>query len=163
MTNDADAQPVVVVGLDGSEESAAALRWAVRYAAAAGASVRAVLAWHFPTSASVPPAGIAPPPLRSEVEGRIAAALEEATAKAAPDASGVHIDGQIRYGHPAQVLIEESRSADLLVVGRRGHGAFIGMLVGSVSQHCVAAAECPVVVVRDHGPADPGRLHRRSG
>ncbi len=149
MTNEADARPVVVVGVDGSEQSAAALRWAVRYAAAAGASVRAILAWHFPTSASVPPVGVAPPPVRSEVEERVAAALAEAIAKAVPDASGVRIDGRTLYGHPAQVLIEESRRADLLVVGRSGHGAFVGMLVGSVSQHCVAAAECPVVVVRD--------------
>jgi nucleotide-binding universal stress UspA family protein len=148
MTGNGDARPLVVVGVDGSEESVAALRWAARYAAAAGASVRAILAWHYPTAASVPPVGLAPPSVSSEVGQRITAALAEAVAKAAPDASAEPIESEIRYGHPAQVLIEESRHADLLVVGRSGHGAFVGMLVGSVSQHCVAAAECPVVVVR---------------
>ena len=52
------------------------------------------------------------------------------------------------YGHPAQALIEASNEADLLVVGSHGHGAFTGMLVGSVSIHCVTGAFCPVVVVR---------------
>jgi nucleotide-binding universal stress UspA family protein len=148
MTGDRDARPLVVVGVDGSEESVAALRWAVRYAAAAGASVRAILAWHYPTAASVPPVGVAPAAVSSEVEERIKASLAEAVAKAAPDGPAEPIESEIRYGHPAQMLIEESRHADLLVVGKSGHGAFVGMLVGSVTQHCVAAAECPVVVVR---------------
>jgi nucleotide-binding universal stress UspA family protein len=150
MTGDEDARPLVAVGVDGSEESVAALRWAVRYAAATGASVRAILAWHYPTAASVPPVGHAPPSVTREVEEREAAALAEAVAKAALDGPAEPIESEIRYGHPAQVLIEESRHADLLVVGKSGHGAFVGMLVGSVTQHCVAAAECPVVVVRAH-------------
>jgi nucleotide-binding universal stress UspA family protein len=150
MTSDNDARPAVVVGVDGSDESVAALRWAARYAAAAGASVRAVLVWHYPTAASVPPVGRTPPSVEGEVEEHITAILTEAIAKAAPDMPDVPIASEIRYGHPAQVLVEESGQVDLLVVGRSGHGAFIGMLVGSVSQHCVAAAECPVVVVRNH-------------
>ena len=52
-------------------------------------------------------------------------------------------------GHPAHVLIEASRGAELLVVGSRGHGAFSGMVLGSVSQHCVTQAHCPVLVLRD--------------
>ena len=55
---------------------------------------------------------------------------------------------RIVYGHPAVVLVDASRTADLLVVGNRGHGAFTGMLTGSVSMHCVNNANCPVVVVR---------------
>ena len=62
------------------------------------------------------------------------------------------------YGHPAQALIEASREADLLVVGSHGHGAFTGMLVGSVSIHCVTNAFCPVVVVRgSNGELSPAR------
>jgi nucleotide-binding universal stress UspA family protein len=150
MTSDGDARPPVVVGVDGSEGSVAALRWAARYAAATRTPVRAVLAWHYPTVASVPPVGHAPAAVTREVEAQEAATLREAIAKAAPDAPSVRIDAEVRYGHPAELLIEESGRAGLLVVGRRGHGGFIGMLLGSVSLHCVNHAQCPVVVVHPY-------------
>jgi nucleotide-binding universal stress UspA family protein len=54
-------------------------------------------------------------------------------------------------GHPAPALIEASRGADLFVLGSRGHGEFVGMLLGSVSEHCVTHAHCPVLVLRDQG------------
>jgi nucleotide-binding universal stress UspA family protein len=54
----------------------------------------------------------------------------------------------ILEGHPSQVLLDQAKDASLLVVGSRGHGAFTGMLLGSVSQHCVSHADVPVVVVR---------------
>jgi nucleotide-binding universal stress UspA family protein len=149
MTSDGDTRPYVVVGVDGSGESVAALRWAGRYAAVAGASVRAVLVWHYPTVAGMPPVGLTPTAVSDEVKERLTATLAEAIAEVAPEAPGVHIDAELHYGHPAAVLIEQSNRADLLVVGRNGHGAFVGMLFGSVTQHCVATAECPVVVVRD--------------
>ena len=60
----------------------------------------------------------------------------------------VVIVSKIVEGHPAPVLIHESVGADLLVVGSRGHGEFVGMLIGSTSEHCVANAACPVVVIR---------------
>jgi nucleotide-binding universal stress UspA family protein len=107
-----------------------------------------VLAWHHPTAASVPPVGVTPPTVEREVEEHTTAMLEDAITKAAPGWPALQIDSEIRYGHPAQVLIDESRRADLLVVGRRGHGGFISVLIGSISQHRVAAAECPVIVVR---------------
>ena len=58
------------------------------------------------------------------------------------------MEAKVSYGHPAEVLIDESADADLLVVGHRGHGGFAGMHIGSVSIHCVNAAHCPVTVVR---------------
>ncbi len=148
MTSDGEGQPVVVVGVDGSPESVAALTWAGRYAAAMGATVRAVHAWHFPTMAGMPPEGQAPQPVTAEIEERMRADVTEAIAKAYPDPSSAKVDTKISYGHPAEVLIDESQHASLLVVGHRGHGAFTGMLVGSVSIHCVTHAACPVVVVR---------------
>ena len=151
MTDEGDARLPVVVGVDGSEGSVAALRWAARYGAATGTPVRAVLVWHYPTAAAVPPVGHVPEPVEKEVEEGEMATLREAIAKAAPDTPGVHIDGVIRNGHPAGELIEESGRAGLLVVGRRGHGGFLGMHIGSVSQHCVNAAQCPIVVVRSTG------------
>jgi nucleotide-binding universal stress UspA family protein len=60
----------------------------------------------------------------------------------------VSVTPRLVSGHAAPVLIEASRHAALLVVGRSGHGGFAGMLIGSVSQHCVSHAACPVVVVR---------------
>jgi nucleotide-binding universal stress UspA family protein len=149
MTTDGEARQVVVVGVDGSAESVAALNWARRYAEATGATVRAVLAWHYPTAAGQPPVGVAPKPVTAEVEERLQANLAETIAKVyAPGTSAAHVETRISYGHPAQVLIGESKAADLLVVGHQGHGAFTGMLVGSVSIHCVTHAACPVVVVR---------------
>jgi nucleotide-binding universal stress UspA family protein len=151
MTSEGDARPPVVVGVDGSAASVAALRWAVRYGAATGAPVWAVLAWHYPTVAGLAPVGHAPEAVNKEVEAEEKATLAEAIGKAAADTPGAHVEGKIRYGHPAQVLIEESSHADLLVVGRRGHGGVRGMHLGSVSQHCVNAAECPVVIIHSHG------------
>ena len=139
---------VVVAGVDGSDESIAALGWARRYAEATGATVRAVLAWHFPTAAGQPPEGLAPAPIREEAEGNLRSQLSDAIAKVYPDPSAAALEAKLSYGHPAEVLIDESAHADLLVVGHRGRGAFAGMLLGSIAVHCVNGAHSPVVVVR---------------
>jgi nucleotide-binding universal stress UspA family protein len=150
MAEDSGTGPVVVAGVDGSAESIAALSWASRYAAATGGTVRAVLAWHYPAAAGLAPVGVAPDAVREETERVMGAQLADAIGKAIPDsAAAAAVEAKLAYGHPAEVLIDESRHADLLVVGSRGHGAFTGMLTGSVSVHCVNHAECPVVVVRN--------------
>jgi nucleotide-binding universal stress UspA family protein len=147
MTETEPGRQVVVAGIDGSPESVAALSWAGRYAATAGAAVRAVRAWHFPTAAGLPPEGKAPPAVTSEIEHRMRDEVGEAIAKANVPAS-VQVETEITYGHPVQVLIDESKTASLLVVGHRGHGGFHDMLTGSVAMQCVSHAACPVVVVR---------------
>jgi len=147
MTETEPGRPVVVAGIDGSPESVAALSWAGRYAAATGAAVRAVRAWHFPTAAGLPPEGRAPEAVTSEIEQRMRDEVADAIAKANVPAP-VQVDTVIDYGHPAQVLIDESKTASLLVVGHRGHGGFHEMLTGSVALHCVSHAACPVVVIR---------------
>jgi nucleotide-binding universal stress UspA family protein len=144
MTTEGNAKQLVVVGVDGSGESVAALRWAGGYAAATGATVRAILAWHYPVPVGPAPVRVPPQAITEEVRQNMATALAQAVATASP---GVPVDEVIGYGHPVQVLVEASREADLLVVGRRGHAAVTGMLVGSVSIHCVTHAHCPVVVV----------------
>jgi nucleotide-binding universal stress UspA family protein len=150
MASEGDARPPAVVGVDGSDQSVAALRWAVRYGAATGTPVRAVLAWHYPTAAGQPPVGRAPEPVTEEVEGHEVTILREAIGKAAADGAGADVHGEVVYGHPVEVLIEESSRADVLVVGRRGHEGYLAKHLGSVSLHCVNAAQCPVVVVHSH-------------
>jgi nucleotide-binding universal stress UspA family protein len=146
---DKDGKPqVVVTGVDGSEESVAALSWARRYAEATGATVRAVRAWHFPSAAGLPPVGLTPAPVREEVEQRLTEQLTESIAQAYAGEPAAGVQTRLVYGRAAQVLVDESADADLLVVGHRGHGAFPGMPLGSVSAHRVSSAHCPVVVVR---------------
>jgi len=146
MASDGEARQVVVVGVDGSDESIAALSWAGRYAAATGATIRAVHAWHY-AAAVIGTTGRTPEPVTEEVKANQRKELGKAIDKAHIDPS-VHVEARIAYGHPTQVLIDESKTASLLVVGFKGHGGFTGMLTGSVSLQVVHHAECPVVVVR---------------
>ena len=104
-TNEAEQQ-VVVVGVDGSEQSVAALKWAARYAAKTGAAIRAVLAWHYPTAAGQPPIGTTPESARHETEEVVLQTLDSAVRQVFPDRTGSPVQARISYGHPAQVLID---------------------------------------------------------
>jgi nucleotide-binding universal stress UspA family protein len=143
MTCDSKNQ-LVVVGVDGSAESVRALQWAARYAMAAGANVRAVLAWQYP-----PPIGPVPIGATAAVTDKIRQGMEQLlTETVAVAAPGSDVEQQVCEGHPAQVLLDQATDADLLVVGARGHAVVSGMFLGSVSVRCVTHATCPVVVVR---------------
>ena len=138
------ARPVIVVGVDGSEASKDALRWAVVQAGLTNADVHAQMAWQVPgTYALVPPY-----PYDFDIEGATAKALEEVVDGIFGADRPFGLSTQVVEGHPVTTLVEAARDAVLLVVGSRGHGAFAGMMLGSVSEHCVAHATCPVVVVR---------------
>jgi nucleotide-binding universal stress UspA family protein len=141
----------IVVGVDGSESSKAALAWAVRQAALTGASVDAVQAWHDPVSYSYGYGYAMALPL-PDVEKFAAGVLDEAIAEAAELVPGVEIRPVLVQDNPAQALLDAAKGADLLVVGSRGHGGFAEALLGSVGQHCVHHAECPVVVIRAAHP-----------
>ena len=67
----------------------------------------------------------------------------------APSTDGLEVEWLAVPGNPAEVLIEESRGATLLVVGSRGVGGFMGLMMGSVSTQCVHHSHCPVLVVRE--------------
>lgn len=138
----------VLVGVDGSQSAATALKWAAHYARMTGGSIRAVLAWHYPSAAGVPPIGLVPAEVEADVERTREEMIDEAITGALGPEPPVKIERKAVYGHPAQVLIDESADAELLVVGNRGHGGFTGMMLGSVSAHCVLHAHCPVTVVR---------------
>jgi nucleotide-binding universal stress UspA family protein len=146
MASDGEARQVVVVGVDGSDPSIAALSWAGQYAAATGATLQALHIWHYPDSAGLPP-GITPKSVTDEVKANQLKELDEAIAKAHLDPAA-HVEPRLGYGHPAQVLVDESQNASLIVLGYKGHGGFTGMLTGSVSLQVVHHAGCPVVVVR---------------
>lgn len=141
---------LIVVGVDGSDPSRAALQWAYDEAAHHAATLTVVTTWQPPTMPMSPPYGNLPPedyggqPRKDALE-----LLERFTGELVPQDPVVDVHTSVEEGkNPAKVLIERSKEADLLVVGSRGHDGFAGMLLGSVSQHLVAHAECPVVVIR---------------
>lgn len=133
----------IVVGVDGSQSSAAALRWALDEAERTGAAVRAVTAWETPTNWGKPVPVYPGDHPEVDVEARLARIVGDSTA----GRPSLRVTREVVEGHPAQVLIDRARGADLLVVGQRGFGGFAGTLTGSVSQKCVHHASCPVVVV----------------
>ncbi len=141
----------IVVGVDGSVPSKAALAWAVRQANLTGAVVDAVLAWENPLTFRTPwPIG-AMTDFKALAEDR----LGDAMAGVADSAGRAEIRPYVIEGNAAQVLLDAAAGAELLVVGSRGYGGFAEALLGSVGQHCVHHATCPVVIIRD-SHAGPG-------
>jgi nucleotide-binding universal stress UspA family protein len=135
----------IVVGVDGSEPSKAALRWAIRQAKLTGASVDAVSAWRYPTGYGwAPMAGG-----ELDFEGDAKRALVEALGEVSGLEPEVPVRPLVAEGHAAEVLLRTAKGADLLVVGSRGHGGFSSALVGSVGLYCVLHAHCPVLILRD--------------
>jgi nucleotide-binding universal stress UspA family protein len=142
------ADELVVVGVDGSAESIEALRWAARYAEASGATIRAVRAWHYPAAVGPGPAGRTPQTVTDHVQQEMLDQLDDALSAVYPGGPPDYVQTRLAYGHSASTLVSEAQEADLLVVGNKGRGAFAGMLLGSVSMHCVTTAPCPVLVIR---------------
>jgi nucleotide-binding universal stress UspA family protein len=135
----------VIVGVDGSPQSAHALGWACRRAETCGDTVRAVCAWSLGASGED---WIAQPGVSAEGQRRAEHTLREAVERVRSDHPAVNVETAVIEGPPARVLVELSADADLLVVGCRGRGGFSELLLGSVSQQCVHHARCPVTVVR---------------
>jgi nucleotide-binding universal stress UspA family protein len=139
----------IVVGVDGSDSSRAALQWAHDEAAHHGASLTVVAAWHLPTLPMAPPYGSMPEEgYDAQPKTNALALLDSLVAALEVKEPAVDVRTSIVEGSPAKVLIGRSGECDLLVVGSRGREGFAGMLLGSVSQHVVAHAQCPVVVVK---------------
>jgi len=141
------ARRAIVVGVDGSEGGSAALRFAAEEAAVRRAPLRVVCAWSVP--ASVYSVGMLPDTettasFRQSAEAVAEAAVTEAK-RLAPDVECVAVTPE---APPGVALVDESKGAALVVVGTRGHGMLSTLLLGSVSQHVVHHAHCPVVVIR---------------
>ena len=147
---DSSARARIVAGVDGSESSLSALRWAIREAGLTGAAVDAVTAWHYPDLAASGGYGMAVGAIEPVYDFREDAEkiVADAISRTLDPASEVPVRACAAEGHAAQVLLDASAGADALVVGSRGHGGFVEALLGSVSQHCVQHALCPVVVIR---------------
>jgi nucleotide-binding universal stress UspA family protein len=141
---------VIVVGVDHSEGAKAALRFALEEAKLRQATLRVVHAWQYGYIGATGFEG-AYPALGGDIKELRDGAqttLEETLRESIPETDTVEIERRVVEGRPAAVLVDESRGADLLVVGSRGHGGFTGLLLGSVSQQCAHHAKCPVVIVR---------------
>lgn len=144
--NASQVPDVIVVGVDGSQHGAEALRAAIRQAELTGSLVHAVLAWEWPSIFSVPE----PVPgqegltFEEQAERRLDMAVEAAAG------SGPHplIRKRVVQGSATQVLLDAAQDAALLVVGSRGYGGFKGIMLGSVSTHLAQYAPCSVLIVR---------------
>ncbi|MDR1998983.1 MAG: universal stress protein [Frankiaceae bacterium] len=135
----------VVVGVDGSGHSRAAIEWAADYASASEAPLTFVAVWQpVPLLYEIAYAAN----IDRELEEQCAATLRETVAGVLGAALADQAQLLVERGHPAKALIDASAGARCLVLGSRGRGAIAGALLGSVSAACAAHAHCPVVVVR---------------
>ncbi|MGW6912818.1 universal stress protein [Kitasatospora sp. NPDC054939] len=141
----------VVVGVDGSPLSHAAVRWAAGLALLTGRPLEAVTVWEFPSLYGEH--GLALPLLDGfEAERSAARILDEALAATLRPGAPAAVRRRLRAGPPGPTLVTTAEGAAALVLGSRGYGAPAGALLGSVTQYCLHHARCPVVVVKDpHG------------
>jgi nucleotide-binding universal stress UspA family protein len=137
----------IIVGVDGSEFSKEALREGARLAQALDAPLEAIACWQDPSlfAASygyIPE--LKPEAFRADSQRMLENTLEEVFGQDRP----AQLSTRLLRGRPAELLVEESKNARMLVLGRRGVGGVLGMILGSVSSALVSHAHCPVVIVR---------------
>jgi len=144
----ADNTRRIIVGVDGSQGSQTALKWAMNQAILTGATVEAITTWQNPAQYTMAYSGTYTAYEGGSYSAETEKVLNEIIAEVAGQISQpVPVLPQVIEGHPAEALLRAAAGAELLVVGSRGHGTFAGIVLGSVSQHCVQHAPCPVVVV----------------
>jgi nucleotide-binding universal stress UspA family protein len=140
------AQPRVVVGVDGSSGSRAAIGAAFEAASRRGGSVTVLHAWRLPDQYD---AVAGSPVLEDEWLQESEIILSEILAGWRDSYPDVPVDVELRYERPAAALTEASAKADLVVVGRHGHGGVLGLPLGSIARALVHHSHCPVVLVPD--------------
>lgn len=147
-----DRKDVIVVGVDGSQASAAALRWAVREAAASHRRVHAVRAWTFEP---LPGPGAVVSRQRAEADRR--RELDHLIADVRGETAPVTVTAEVVENPATTALGRASDGAAMLVLGSHGHSRVFRLLVGSVTEQCLRAATCPVVVIpaRTRAPRPP--------
>jgi len=134
----------VVVGMDASDASRRALRWAARYAELEGAPLEVVHCWHL----SDEYAWIQPMPPPADPTAVAQQALDEMVRDIVGPDSLVSVKSMVVEGPAATTLVDLVDATAVLVVGDGGQSGFDGLLLGSVSRQCAAHAPCTVVVVR---------------
>jgi nucleotide-binding universal stress UspA family protein len=144
MTVPSKNRPFIVVGVDGSNGSKLALRWAARIAKAEDARIDVVGAWEWPYAYgwAALPVDYSP---QEDIEKTLTAVVDEVFGPDRPPDLRV---GALQ-GDPARLLIELSKQALMIVVGSRGHGGFAGLLLGSVSAKVAELAKCPVLIAHE--------------
>lgn len=138
----------IVVGVDGSANARRALEVAIEEARNRDATLEVVHAWSMPTGTAFAVWTVPDPAIFEKAGQQVLDAAIESTQDC-----GVTVEPLLAHGPASSVLLERSDGAQLLVVGARGHGGFVGLLLGSVASQVVEHAPCPVLVV-------PGRTPR---
>ena len=141
----------ILVGVDGSEGSRRALRWAIEQARSRKAVLRPVIVWQRTFDYGRQSYW----PVDEEIAEGARTRLAATVAEVAGPSPAVDIEPVVVEGDPGQALCAQSADADLLVVGSRGHGGFAGLVLGSVSTKCAHHSRCPVVIVPSDLPPDP--------
>jgi nucleotide-binding universal stress UspA family protein len=136
----------IVVGVDGSESAAKALRWAAEEARLRDATLVVLHAWHFVYGGG--PELVLPAPNIEDVEADARTVLHDIVKEAEDDLAGLLVEERVVHGDAGGALVAASAAADVVVIGSRGRGGVAGLLLGSVSQHVAHRATCPVVIVR---------------
>jgi nucleotide-binding universal stress UspA family protein len=135
-----EAQPRIVVGVDGSPTSLSALEWAAREACLRRATLEVVHATFLRHDAMELDS-------LAWLKARESAILDKAVSKASALAPGLVVDGRMGDPPAAELLVDLSKDADMLVVGSRGLGIFKELALGSVSQDCARQAQCALVII----------------
>jgi len=149
MASDAPHHPTgVLVGYDGSPAADAAVDWAAEQAERAGGRLDVVMAWEYPTAWG----NTIPLPTDYDPAADAQSLVDPVVERVRTAHPGLDVHAHVIEGNPADVLCAASAHGSLLVVASRGHRALAGVLLGSVSQHCVTHAACPVVVYRKPEP-----------
>jgi nucleotide-binding universal stress UspA family protein len=136
-----DASEIVVVGVDGSKQSDAAVAWADRFARVSGSTIVLVCAWEWATA-------YGHPMMFEGYHPDAEAAMLVAKAKAGLKVPDEQVRTLVQEGPAGKVLVESATDAGLLVVGTHGHRGVNSILMGSVSAYCLHHAHCPVLIVR---------------
>ena len=137
----------IVVGVDGSESSKTALRWALGEARLRNVEVEVIHTWSL--TPMVDPMGFAAYVPIEEISAAAKSVVEQVMKSVEEFVGKTKVSTKISRGPAAATLLEAAKDAELLVVGRRGHGGFMGLLLGSVAEQVAHHAPCPVVIVAD--------------